>query len=145
MGSPYQAMSSEELPQRLAFASLRAAEEEPIELYSPCEVVLAAEVSRAGLETPAVAGGQGEGAVHGGRGRAASSRVESRTKWGRCGRMAGRAPLRLRVAAAGGAAFLGCSRWKASCPGSCSYVTAVAPELQAKLPERFRLRVRIAT
>ncbi|MCP4241821.1 MAG: hypothetical protein GY772_14780 [bacterium] len=134
------------MPRRLAFASLRAAENDPIELFSPSEKAGdAAEARDAEVETPAVAGRQGGRFVDALGGRTASCKGERCTKWGRCGRMACRAPLRLRVAAAGGAAFLACSRWKPSSPGSCRFVTAVSPELQAKLPERMRLRVRTTT
>ena len=66
-----------------------------------------------------------------------------RTRWGRCGLRACQAPLRLLVDNAQGRPFLGCSRWKASSPGSCTFSTGFPEDRRDELPLRMRSLRRI--
>ena len=66
-----------------------------------------------------------------------------RTRWGRCGIVACQGPLRLLVDNAQGRPFLGCSRWKASSPGSCTFSTGFPEDRRDELPLRMRTLRRV--
>ena len=64
------------------------------------------------------------------------------TKWGRCGFLECRAPLRVRIGVSGHA-FLGCSKYQPRNPASCTFTMAVPVERQEDLPRRVVRRASV--
>ena len=64
------------------------------------------------------------------------------TKWGRCGLLECRAPLRVRIGVSGHA-FLGCSKYQPRNPTSCTFTMAVPAGREADLPRRVVRRASV--
>ena len=64
------------------------------------------------------------------------------TKWGRCGFLECRAPLRVRIGVSGHA-FLGCSKYQPRNPASCTFTMAVPAGREEDLPRRVVRRASV--
>lgn len=64
------------------------------------------------------------------------------TKWGRCGFLECRAPLRVRIGVSGHA-FLGCSKFQPRNPESCTFTMAVPAGREEDLPRRVVRRASV--